>query len=69
MNTQIEKAEQQDPNQERIVDDVDLRQMLKVSRRTTYNYRIAGLKHYTIKKKTYYFMSDVYDFIRKSGGR
>ena len=51
-----------------LLDDVDLRKLLKISRRTAYNYRKLGLKHYKINKKTFYFLEDVYNFIRTEGG-
>lgn len=55
------------PASEIVLDDVDLRNMLKISRRTALNYRQHwGLKFYKIENKIFYFLSDILDFI-KSG--
>ena len=57
------------PANEVIIDDVELREKLKISRRTSLNYRNSGnLKHFKIENKIYYFLSDVFEFIRKYGG-
>lgn len=54
------------PATEIVLDDVDLRNMLKISRRTALNYRqILGLKFYKVENKIYYFLSDVLEFIKK----
>ena len=53
------------PSNEVIIDDVQLRDMLKISRRTALNYRNSGkLKFYKIENKIFYFLSDVYDFLK-----
>lgn len=53
------------PATEIVLDDVDLRSMLKISRRTALNYRQQwGLRFYKIENKIYYFLSDVLDFIK-----
>ncbi len=55
------------PANEIILDDVDLRDLLKISRRTALNYRNSGrLKNYKIENKIFYFLSDVLDFIKNS---
>ena len=44
------------PAEEIILDDVDLRDMLKISRRTALNYRQKlGLKFYKKENKIFYF--------------
>lgn len=55
-------------NNEKLIDDVEAREILKVCRRTLYNYRKLGLKSYPINKKRYYFLTEVYAFIRTMGG-
>ena len=56
------------PAEEVILDDVDVRQLLKVSRRTLLNYRLSGnLKFSKIENKIFYFLSDVIEFVK--GGR
>lgn len=52
------------PADQIIIDDVDLRVLLKVSRRTLLNYRQIGLKYHKIENKIFYFLSDVLEFIR-----
>ncbi len=53
------------PANEIILDDVDLRSMLKISRRTALNYRQHfGLKFYKLENKIFYFLSDILDFIK-----
>lgn len=50
----------QRPANEVILDDVDLRNMLKVSKRTTASWRQERLvKHYWIKGKCFYKLSDI----------
>lgn len=57
------------PASEIVLDDVDLRNMLKISRRTALNYRQQlGLKFYKLENKIFYFLSDVLEFI-KTGKR
>jgi len=54
------------PATEIVLDDVDLRNMLKISRRTALNYRqLLGLRFYKVENKIYYFLSDVLEFIKK----
>ncbi|QNA45848.1 helix-turn-helix domain-containing protein [Lacibacter sediminis] len=71
LNEEIKKLVQQlleknhRPASEIVMDDVDLRNMLKISRRTALNYRQQwGLKFYKIENKIFYFLSDVIDFIK-----
>lgn len=53
------------PANEIILDDVDLRKMLKVSRRTLLNYRQSlGLRFHKVENKIFYFLSDIFDFIK-----
>lgn len=53
------------PATEIILDDVDLRKLLNVSRRTTLNYRASGkLKYFKVEQKTFYFLSDIISFIK-----
>lgn len=52
---------------EELLDNQDLRQMLKISNRTLQRYRSNGrLPYYTISGKLYYKLSDVHQFIRES---
>lgn len=56
------------PANEIILDDVDLRAMLKISRRTALSYRQSGkIVFYKIENKIFYFLSDVLAFIKKAG--
>ena len=58
------------PANEIILDDVDLRDFLKISRRTALEYRKSGLLvYYKLDAKIYYFLSDIIDFVKKAGGR
>lgn len=58
------------PATEIILDDVDLRDMLKISRRTAFNYRQQyGLKFYKIENKIFYILQDVLDFLNAFGGQ
>ncbi len=58
------------PATEVIIDDVDLRDMLKISRRTALEYRRSKLLlYYKIENKIFYFLSDVIDFIKKAGSK
>ena len=53
------------PANEIILDDVDLRELLNVSRRTTLNYRASGkLKYFKVEQKNFYFLSDIISFIK-----
>ena len=57
------------PASEIILDDVDLREMLKISRRTALEYRRKKIfKFYKLENKIYYFLSEVIDGIKKHGG-
>ncbi len=55
------------PANEIILDDVTLREKLKVSKRTTATYRQQGLIAYSQygNGKVFYFLSDVLEFIKK----
>jgi len=56
------------PASEVILDDVDLRNLLKISRRTSLVYRKKGVyKFYKIDGKIIYFLSDILDGIKKNG--
>ncbi|MBK9485672.1 MAG: helix-turn-helix domain-containing protein [Chitinophagaceae bacterium] len=56
------------PSSEILLDDVDFRNLLKVSRRTALEYRKSGLLlYYKIENKIYYFLADVISFIKKAG--
>ena len=58
------------PATEIVLDDVDLRSMLKISRRTALNYRQQwGLKYYKVENKIFYFLSDVLSFIKADRNR
>ena len=53
------------PANEVILDDCDVRELLKVSRRTLLDYRKTGkLLYYKIENKIYYFLSDIFSFIK-----
>lgn len=55
------------PSNEIILDDVDLREMLKISRRTALNYRQSGkLIFYKVENKIFYFLSDILNFIKSN---
>ena len=50
-----------------ILDNQDLLQMLKISRRSLQRYRSSGrLRYYTLSGKLYYKLSDVHEFIREN---
>ena len=56
------------PANEVILDDVDIRTLLKISRRTALEYRRSNLLVYhKIENKIYYFLADVINFIKKAG--
>ena len=62
--TKIERGSR--PADESILDDVDLCQMLNVSKRTTATWRAERLiQHSLIKGKIYYVYADVLAFIKK----
>ncbi|MBL0200326.1 MAG: helix-turn-helix domain-containing protein [Chitinophagaceae bacterium] len=65
----IKLIEQQHrPASEVILDDVDIRNLLKISRRTALEYRRSNLLVYhKIENKIYYFLADVINFIKKAG--
>ena len=53
------------PANEIILDDCDVRELLKVSRRTLLDYRKSGkLLFYKIENKIFYFLSDIFSFIK-----
>ena len=53
------------PANEVILDDCDVRELLKVSRRTLLDYRKSGkLLFYKIENKIFYFLSDIFSFIK-----
>ena len=53
------------PANEIILDDCDVREHLKVSRRTLLDYRKSGkLLFYKIENKIFYFLSDIFSFIK-----
>lgn len=57
------------PASEIILDDVDLRNLLKISRRTSLEYRKKGFfKFYKLENKIFYILEDVIAGIRENGG-
>ncbi len=53
-------------NEERLLDNQDLCQLLKISSRTLQRYRSKNLlPYYVIKGKTYYKFSDIQEYIKK----
>jgi hypothetical protein len=57
------------PASEILLDDVDLRNLLKVSRRTALEYRKKGVfPYYKIDNKIYYILSEVINGIKEKGG-
>jgi len=57
----------QRPAEEVIIDDCELQQLLKVSRRTTANYRAQGLiTYHHLGGKVFYLLSDVLDAIKRN---
>lgn len=57
------------PASEIILDDVDLRNLLKISRRTSLEYRRKEIfPYYRLENKIYYILSEVIDGIKKKGG-
>jgi hypothetical protein len=62
---EIQKAQR--PAEEVIVDDVDLRNMLKVSKRTTATWRECRLIKYSkLGGKIYYRLADVLDLLKRN---
>lgn len=58
------------PASEIILDDVDLRNLLKISRRTSLEYRKKGVyKFYKLDGKIFYILEEVIDGIKKRGGQ
>ena len=54
------------PPEQTILDDIDLRDMLKVSQRTTAEWRARRLITYSkIQGKIYYRLSDILDFVSR----
>ncbi len=58
------------PASEILLDDLEFRELLKISRRTSLNYRSKGIfKYYRLLDgKIYYFLSDIFDGIKGKGG-
>ncbi len=57
------------PASEVILDDVDLRTLLKISRRTALEYRKKEIfPSYKIENKIFYILSEVIDGIKKQKG-
>jgi hypothetical protein len=55
------------PPDQQVIDDVDLRKMLKISKRTAANYRAQGLlDHYRLGGKILYKLSDVFSAMEKN---
>lgn len=62
-----EIAQCQRPAKETILDDADLRSLLKVSKRTTSTYRSSGLIAYSfLGGKVFYLLEDVLKAIKKN---
>jgi transcriptional accessory protein Tex/SPT6 len=58
------------PASEVILDDVDLRNLLKISRRTSLEYRKKGVyKFYKLDGKIFYILEEVIAGIKKAGGQ
>lgn len=58
------------PASEVILDDVDVRELLKISRRTALEYRKKKFfKFFKLEIKIYYFLSDIIDGIKMNGGQ
>lgn len=54
------------PGSEVILDDVDLRNLLKISRRTALSYRKKNVfPYYKVESKIFYTLSDVLEGIKK----
>ena len=63
---QIEKHHR--PSSEIILDDVDIRNLLKISRRTSLEYRKRGVyKYYKLDGKIYYILAEVIEGIKNKG--
>jgi hypothetical protein len=62
-----EFQEWQRPPDQQVIDDVDLQKLLKVSKRTTANYRAQGLICYRlIGGKIFYLYSEVLEALEKN---
>lgn len=58
------------PANEVIIDDVDLRNLLKISRRTALEYRRKGIiPYYKIENKIFYILSEVISGIKQNGAK
>lgn len=58
------------PASEVILDDVDIRDLLKISRRTALEYRKKKFfKFFKLENKIYYFLSDIIEGIKINGGQ
>jgi hypothetical protein len=63
----FELQEAKRPADEILLDDADLQQLLKVSKRTTANYRSQGvLPYYWLGGKIFYLLSDVLAAIKQN---
>lgn len=57
------------PASEVILDDFDLRNLLKISRRTSLTYRQKGIfKFYKLESKIFYILSEVIESIKEHEG-
>jgi len=67
LNDAISKSAR--PASETILDDIDIRFLLKISRRTSLDYRKKKiLRFHQIEKKIYYFLDELIIDIKKAGG-
>ena len=58
------------PASEVLLDDVDLRNLLKISRRTALEYRKKKIfQSYKIEGKIFYILSEIIDGIKREGGK
>ena len=58
------------PASEVLLDDVDLRNFLKISRRTALEYRKKKIfQSYKIEGKIFYILSEIIDGIKREGGK
>ena len=57
------------PSTEVLLDDVDLRNLLKISRRTALEYRKKKVfPYYKLDNKIYYILAEVIEGIKQKGG-
>jgi hypothetical protein len=58
------------PASEIILDDVDLRNLLKISRRTSLEYRKKSIyPYYKLENKIFYMLDEVIKGIKEKGGK